>query len=140
MRSKWTALAESLGIAARVQWFGWLRQPECARLLHGATALLLPSIYECGGAVVLEAMACSIPVIATTWGGAADYLDQSCGILVDPATPQAITHGFSAAMQKLIAEPALRAELGAAGRKRFIYGMTSLDFRRRQPKLVQSSR
>jgi glycosyltransferase involved in cell wall biosynthesis len=118
MRSTWMALAESLGIAARVQWFGWLPQPECARLLHGATALLLPSIYECGGAVVLEAMASGIPAVATAWGGPADYLDQSCGILVDPSTPQAITHGFSAAMQKLIADPVLRAELGVAGRKR----------------------
>ena len=43
-------------------------------MLQGSTALLLPSIYECGGAVVLEAMACGIPAIATAWGGPADYL------------------------------------------------------------------
>jgi glycosyltransferase involved in cell wall biosynthesis len=118
MQAPWAALAESLGIAGRVHWLGWRPQPECAGLLHGATALLLPSIYECGGAVVLEAMACGIPVIATAWGGPADYLDASCGILVDPSNQQVITEGFTKAMQTLIADPALRAQLGAAGRKR----------------------
>jgi glycosyltransferase involved in cell wall biosynthesis len=118
MRPAWTALSQTLGIAGRVHWLGWLPQPECAQRLHGATALLLPSIYECGGAVVLEAMACGIPVVATAWGGPADYLDASCGILVDPSNPEIITKGFVDAMRKLIAEPALCARLGVAGRKR----------------------
>jgi glycosyltransferase involved in cell wall biosynthesis len=118
MRETWTALARNLGIADRVHWLGWRPQPECAGLLHGATALVLPSIYECGGAVVLEAMACGVPVIATAWGGPADYLDASCGILVDPSNEKAITGGFIAGMQTLIVDPALRAQLGSAGRKR----------------------
>ena len=118
MRAAWSALAENLGIGDRILWLGWLPQPECATLLHGATALVLPSIYECGGAVVLEAMACGVPVIATAWGGPADYLDASCGILVNPSNPESIAQGFVAAMEKLIADPALRGQLGAAGRKR----------------------
>jgi glycosyltransferase involved in cell wall biosynthesis len=118
MRAAWTGLAQSLGIADRVHWLGWRPQPECAGLLHGATALVLPSIYECGGAVVLEAMACGVPVIATAWGGPADYLDATCGILVDPSNEQAITGGFIAGMQTLIADPLLRAQLGSAGRRR----------------------
>jgi glycosyltransferase involved in cell wall biosynthesis len=118
MRTAWTGLAADLRITDRVQWLGWRPQPECAGLLHGATALVLPSIYECGGAVVLEAMACGIPVIATAWGGPADYLDESCGILVNPSNPESITQGFTAAMQKLIADPALRTALGKAGRER----------------------
>lgn len=118
MRAPWTALAANLGIADRVRWIGWLPQPECATLLRDATALVLPSIYECGGAVVLEAMACGIPVIATAWGGPADYLDSSCGILVDPTNPETIESGFETAMRTLIADPALRNHLGAAGRRR----------------------
>jgi len=118
MRAQWSALASSLGIAGRVRWIGWLPQPECATLLRGATALVLPSIYECGGAVVLEAMACGIPVIATAWGGPADYLDPSCGILVDPTNPETIQAGFEAAMRTLIADRTLRTRLGAAGRLR----------------------
>jgi glycosyltransferase involved in cell wall biosynthesis len=118
MRAPWSALAANLGIADRVRWIGWLPQPECASLLRGATALVLPSIYECGGAVVLEAMACGIPVIATAWGGPADYLDPTCGILVDPTNPETIQSGFEAAMRTLIADHSLRTRLGAAGRRR----------------------
>ena len=118
MRSTWSALSESLGVAGRVHWLGWRPQPECAAILQGATALLLPSIYECGGAVVLEAMACGIPAIATAWGGPADYLDASCGILVPAANPETIIQGFADAMSKLSADSELRSRLGTAGRKR----------------------
>ncbi|WP_263360088.1 glycosyltransferase family 4 protein [Acidicapsa ligni] len=118
MRPAWTALAQSLGIADRVRFLGWLPQPECAQLLHGTTALLLPSIYECGGAVVLEAMATATPVVATAWGGPADYINASCGILVNPSNPAVITQGFVDAMRKLIADPDLRTQLGNAGRQR----------------------
>jgi len=117
-RRAWSSLAESLGIADRVRWRGWLSQLECARVMHGATALLLPSIYESGGSVVLEAMACGIPVVATAWGGPAVYLDSNCGILVDPSNAKAITQGFVDAMRKLIADPALCAHFASAGRKR----------------------
>ncbi len=118
MRSPWTELAARLGIADRVHWLGWLPQQECAERLHGSIALLLPSIYECGGAVVLEAMACGIPVVATAWGGPADYLNQSCGILVAPSNPSVILDGFAQAMQTLLADSALCAQMGAAGRQR----------------------
>jgi len=118
MRPGWAALAESLGISGRVRWLGWLPQPECAQRLEGATALLLPSIYECGGAVVLEAMACAIPVVATAWGGPADYIDQTCGILVPVTSADGITQGFADAMRTLIADTALQRRLGEQGRKR----------------------
>ncbi len=118
MRTSWSDLATRLGIADRVHWLGWLPQPECATRLHGSVALLLPSIYECGGAVVLEAMACGIPVVATAWGGPADYLNANCGILVDPSDPAVIVDGFTHAMRTLLADPALCSRLGAEGRKR----------------------
>jgi glycosyltransferase involved in cell wall biosynthesis len=118
MRAKWTALTEELGIADRVTWVGWLPQIECAHRLSGATALLLPSIYECGGAVVLEAMACEVPVIAVAWGGPLDYLDESCGILVPSSGPESIMAGFVEAARKLASDGNLRADLSAAGRRR----------------------
>jgi glycosyltransferase involved in cell wall biosynthesis len=118
MRAQWTALTEELRIADRVRWVGWLPQGECAHRLRGATALLLPSIKECGGAVVLEAMACGIPVVAVAWGGPLDYLDDSCGILVPAAGPESIIGGFVEAAKKLAMDRNLRARLGVAGRRR----------------------
>jgi glycosyltransferase involved in cell wall biosynthesis len=118
MRTVWNAMAESLGVAERVRWRGWLSQAQCAERLQGATALLLPSIYECGGAVVLEAMACGIPVVAISWGGPADYIDETCGILIDPSNEESIIKDFVDANRKLASDPTLRARLGLAGRRR----------------------
>ena len=116
----WRKLAIDQGLADRVHFHGWLPQSECARYLATARALLLPSLYECGGAVVLEAMAMSKPVIATAWGGPADYLNESCGILVEPASRDAMIAGFAEAMQRLIASPGLAEQLGNAGRTRLL--------------------
>jgi len=118
MRESWRLAAEKLGVANRVTFTGFLPQAECAPHLHASLALVLPSIYECGGAVVLEAMASGVPVIATRWGGPADYLDSSCGFLVEPSSREALVQGFAAAMTKLVDDPQLRDRLGASGRAR----------------------
>jgi glycosyltransferase involved in cell wall biosynthesis len=118
MRESWRQATENLGVSDRVTFTGWLPQIECAPHLHAALALVLPSLYECGGAVVLEAMASGTPVIATRWGGPADYLDNSCGSLIEPSSREAMVQGFAAAMSKLVREPQLRDQLGANGRQR----------------------
>jgi glycosyltransferase involved in cell wall biosynthesis len=91
---------------------------ECAGRLREADALVLSSLYECGGAVVLEAMACGLPVIAAAWGGPTDYLDDSCGILVPTDSREALIAGFADGMSRLAADPDLRDRLGHAGRLR----------------------
>jgi glycosyltransferase involved in cell wall biosynthesis len=120
MSEAWRKLAEELGLKERVHFAGWLPQVECAVRLEASLALVLPSIYECGGAVVLESMAMGKPVIATRWGGPADYLDESSGILVEPTSYQHMVDGFAEAMTKLMSSPELAKSIGAAGRKRAI--------------------
>ena len=119
-RTAWARLVMRLNLGDRVEFVGWLSQPESARYMQEATALVLPSVYECGGAVVLEAMATGIPVIATAWGGPADYLDESCGILVEPTDESALIAGFAAGMQRFVVDEALRNQLGHAGRMRAV--------------------
>lgn len=101
-----------------VRFSGWLSQVDCAQRLLLADALVLPSLFECGGAVVLEAMAIGLPVIATNWGGPTDYLDESCGILVNPASRDSFINGLAAAMIKMAQHPELRQAMGRAGRER----------------------
>lgn len=116
MRTEWMRLAASLNVSDRICFRGWMPQRECAQHLRSATALLLPSIYECGGAVVLEAMATGTPVIAVAWGGPNDYLDETCGMLIPPLGAAAVVDGFTEGMKKLIASPQLCFELGSAAR------------------------
>jgi glycosyltransferase involved in cell wall biosynthesis len=63
-------------------------------------------------------MAVGLPVIATNWGGPADYLDNSCGILVDPVSSEGFIDKLASAMLHLARNPDLRASMGAAGRRR----------------------
>ena len=101
-----------------VHFSGWLSQVDCAQRLLSANALVLPSLFECGGAVVLEAMAMGLPVIATNWGGPVDYLDESCGILINPASRDSFINDLAAAMIQMAQHPELALAMGRAGRER----------------------
>ena len=99
--------------AGTVQFAGWLSQPACKVRLNAADCLVLPSLFECGGAVVLEAMALGKPVIATAWGGPLDYLDADCGILVQPVSYDGLVDGLAAAMLEMASSPERRRRMGA---------------------------
>ena len=133
MRETWQDLSHQLGLGANVQSTQWLSQEECALRLQQADVFMLPSLFECGGAVVLEAMAMGLPVIATAWGGPADYLDQSCGILVKPDSRESLIAGFASAMTMLIQSPALRERLGQAG---FARARAEFDWERKVDRIT----
>ena len=99
---------------------GWMSQADCAGRLARCDALVLPSMAECGGAVVLEAMAMEVPVIATAWGGPLDYLDPSCGILVEPSSRDAFVDDLALALIRLATHPQDRRAMGKAGRLKVI--------------------
>jgi glycosyltransferase involved in cell wall biosynthesis len=120
MLADWKGLAVRLGLSSRVHFHGWLAQADCATFLAASKGLVLPSLYECGGAVVLEAMAMARPVIATAWGGPTDYLDSTCGFLVEPTGREALIAGFASAMCHLGESSDLRDRMGAAGRARLL--------------------
>jgi glycosyltransferase involved in cell wall biosynthesis len=121
-RARLTALAAELALVGtdpesigRVHFAGWLAQADCASRMRNVDCLVLPSLLECGGAVVLEAMSMGKPVIATAWGGPLDYLDPSCGVLVPPTSPESIVERFAAAMVKVARSATIRQRLGERG-------------------------
>jgi glycosyltransferase involved in cell wall biosynthesis len=120
-RAEWTKLAEQLGISSCVTFHGWKSHQACAEVLSRSDCLVLPSLRECGGAVILEAMAMALPVIATRWGGPADYVDSPdsgrtpTGILVTPESPRQFIADMAGAMIHLARHPNVRSAMGAAG-------------------------
>jgi glycosyltransferase involved in cell wall biosynthesis len=115
-RSALIAQAKRLQLESRVHFHGFVEQSQIAARLAELDALVLPSLYECGGAVVLEAMAVGLPVIATRWGGPVDYLDDSCGVLIEPNGREGMVTALSAAMRELAADPEKRERMGLLGR------------------------
>jgi UDP-glucose:(heptosyl)LPS alpha-1,3-glucosyltransferase len=83
-----------LGTTDRVHLAG--RVPDPLPWLHAADALALPSAYEANALVVLEALACGVPVVATPVGYAPDVIeDGRTGWLVD-RTVDGVRKGLAA--------------------------------------------
>jgi glycosyltransferase involved in cell wall biosynthesis len=110
--------AEAEGAEGKVFFAGWKSQKECADILNRSSVLVLSSLRECGGAVVLEAMAAGRPAIATDWGGPADYLDPSCGILVKPSTRALFVEGLVEALVRMAQSRDSRVAMGRAAREK----------------------
>lgn len=109
------ALANRESIRSRVRLHGWVPRERAAEILREADVFVMPSLRECGGTAILEAMAMAKPVIATKWGGPADYVDDRCGILVAPDSAEAFIQGLADAIVKLSRSPELRRQLGEGG-------------------------
>ena len=113
-------LARQLSIEDHVRFLGFKPHSECPELVARSRALVLPSLYECGGAVVLEALALGVPVVATKWGGPAEYLNEKSGILVEPTSQEAFVDGLSKAILSLAQDRALAERLGRNGKSEVI--------------------
>ena len=81
------SLAATLGIADAVRFHGFVQTDAVARILAESLCLLLPSVEEQYGLVVIEAQALGVPVLVSRNAGACDTLlvDGINGFVVDPA-------------------------------------------------------
>lgn len=100
----------------RIDFTGFLPQTEICDKLGAATALVLPSLRECGGAVILEAFASGAPAIATAWGGPTDYITPETGILVPAHGRGQFVNDLGAAMTALADDPECAGAMGKAAR------------------------
>jgi glycosyltransferase involved in cell wall biosynthesis len=76
-------LTKRLNIKNQVFFLGMLSQSEVREEMTNADCFVLSSKYETFGVVLIEALACGTPVIATRCGGPEDIVNDSNGILVD---------------------------------------------------------
>jgi len=91
--------------------------PRLIGLLQEAQAVVLPSVAETFGIVILEAWAAGTPVISSRTSGAAALVEDGVnGLLFDLDHPAS----FHAAVDRLLANPAKRVEWGAAGRAKVV--------------------
>lgn len=111
------AFVEAEGISGQVVLHGRLPLDQYIALLREADVFVSPSLRECGGIAMMEAMAIGVPVIAAKWGGAEQYAGTDCAILVEPVSEDIFVAGLTSAMRRLALSPELRSALGVAGRR-----------------------
>lgn len=86
VRKKLKKIVANDGVEEHVKFFQHLDQDELARYYSAADVFACPSRYEPFGLVIVEALACGTPVIATTKGGPREILTEGVdGFLVNPS-------------------------------------------------------
>lgn len=103
------AHARALGLEGAVRFVGAAPDADLPALYGGALAFVFPSLWEGFGLPVLEAMASGAPVVASN-RGALPEVTGGAALLVDPAPLP-----LAGALERLLADPALRERLRAAG-------------------------
>jgi glycosyltransferase involved in cell wall biosynthesis len=119
LRPRLERLATRMGIVGRVRFLGW--REDVPRLLAAADLLVCPSLHEPLGNVVIEAWSAGLPVVATASDGPAALIrDGESGILVPlPGSRGGGPQALANAIERVCADPALRARLGRAGRRAY---------------------
>ena len=105
--------AGRLGLAADILFIGYLdRRTRLVECYHASDVFVFASETETQGLVLLEAMACGLPVVSSASMGTTDVLSEGQGCLIAPLEPEA----FAERVMTLIGEPFRARELARRGR------------------------
>lgn len=100
LEEAYKAKTHAFGIARKIEWLGFLNKSQAIEEFQRCNAFVLSSRQESLGVVLLEAIACGKPIIATRCGGPEVIVNEKNGVLVDVDDVQ----GLAQAMQQMIAE------------------------------------
>ncbi len=109
-------LVNSLGIAEKVTFLGFQPQDQVRTWMQQARLLILPSLEEAQGVVLLEALACGTPVIASQVDGIPEVITPDVGILVPPANSIALFE----AIRSILRSPRRWVDMSHRARERAV--------------------
>lgn len=119
-------LARSLGIASRVEFRGWVTQDHLFEILARADVLLMPSLHDECGFVVVEAMAHGVVPVVLRCGGPAALVGDA-GIVVESRHPRQAVQDLAAVLRMIGDDPLARASMSALATERSLrYSWDSL--------------
>jgi glycosyltransferase involved in cell wall biosynthesis len=113
---------ERLGLEGAVRFVHGISDAELVDLIRSAEVACVPSLYEGFSLPAVEAMSCGAALVSTTGGAIPEVAgrDNETTLAVEPGDPSAL----AAAIGRLLADPELRARLGAAARRRVLEKFT----------------
>ncbi|HSF59964.1 MAG TPA: glycosyltransferase [Candidatus Binatia bacterium] len=112
LRNQLAQLAQDYKIRDRVRFLGW--RSDVPEILNALDTYVLASESEGMSNTILEAMACGLPVVATSVGGNAELVDRAWGLLVPPYNPKILADAISF----LLGAPGKRETMGRLARQR----------------------
>lgn len=111
LRPRLAALAEELHVRERVHFAGF--RDDVGAMYAACDVVALTSANEGTPVTVIEALAAGVPVVSTDVGGVKDVVEHgTSGLLV----PRGDVAAVGESLRRLVADPALRRRMGAAGR------------------------
>ncbi|WP_226004379.1 glycosyltransferase family 4 protein [Natrinema salinisoli] len=108
-------LISKLGIADAIETHSEISYERMVELYGTADVAVVPSLYEGFGLPAGEALACGVPVVATTGGGLPEVVG-GAGVLVEPGDSDALAE----AVRDLLEDEDRRRRLGDQGRNRIV--------------------
>jgi glycosyltransferase involved in cell wall biosynthesis len=118
IRSELEDRSKELELDGLVTFLGALPMSEVAEQMRSAHVFCLPSIRESGGAVLLEAAASGLPIIAVNYGGPAEIVDEEVGHLVSADGPEQLIAGLVDTFRNIWRDPEPWRQRGQRGRQR----------------------
>lgn len=119
--SKLRVEARRTGLQQQITFLGHVNRRKLIQTYQNATIHVIPSIYEGLPTVLLEAMACGLPVVATNIGGNRDVISSGVdGFLVPPRSPE----DMARMIRMLLEGESLRAKIGKAARETILLRYT----------------
>ena len=91
--------AQDLNLTDRVRFTGLLQGQALVDELATGDFFVLPSHYETAGVVLVEALACGLPAVATKVGGVPEIINESNGILVPDGNTEALAEAMETCCQ-----------------------------------------
>jgi MMP alpha-(1->4)-mannosyltransferase len=112
------AQIERLGLEGAVEFVSGVSDERIVELYAEAEIAVVPSLYEGFSLPAIEAMACAVPLVATTGGALPEVVGRhgESGMLIPPADPGALAQQ----LLDVLNDDALRARLGEGGRRRVL--------------------
>jgi len=109
------SMVADLGLAGGVEFLGHVPHGPLADVYRNSDLMLLPTIHESGGAVLLEAMSCGLPCAVVRFGGPSVYVDEDVGYYMEIGPPESIVRQMTDLIEQLLASD--RSELDEKRRK-----------------------
>jgi glycosyltransferase involved in cell wall biosynthesis len=118
------ATLKRLGLNGSVRFVSGVDEPALLKLYSEAEVAVVPSLYEGFSLPAVQAMACGVPLVATTAGALPEVVgrDGETGLMVRPGDPGQL----AAALDLALGDRALRERLAVAGRARVVERFTWL--------------